>query len=334
MAWVWPLLLFVALAGSSNCPAADPNDDVPDDAALNACLQRNATLLLDPPNLPGRGYLLSSSLLISQNGSRVQSSQPPRQALLLAHAELALPMVTTGGTIVGLSLLYLRLDGAPLSRNATLLRELCSSASGAANGNYKTSNVLLPGFSFPSPPTWRCWDPWQRYVSGVELAFVTSTGSPCGAGVGISGRGYRIHDSEVLSNGFDLLHNPLRLEFPYADGLNLAVCAEATVEDNVLTDNSNMVIAVGPGPYCLVRNNSLLQRAGVAQNGINVWPTNVGQPSPWWHPEPWSFAHSAVVDNAVAVASPAPSDVGMFSGIAVGASPGRPTPRYPAAASC
>ena len=79
------------------------------------------------------------------------------------------------------------------------------------------------------------------------------------------------------------------------------MCANGTVERNLVEDATNMVIAVGPGPGCLVRGNALVQRAAIAQNGINIWPTNVGEASPWWHPEPWTFAHSAVVGNTITV---------------------------------
>ena len=331
----WPppsplLLLLLALAlppamRAGSCPGADPNDLVADDDALTACLAASARLELDPPAASGGpGYILNSTgVVVSLNGSSIVSSSTGAGgalAVLTAAAGLAWPMISSNATIVGLELLGLRIDGNRAARNATM-QDLCSSAAGARNDNYRTSNVMLPGFRWAEPPEWRCWDPWSRFAAGVSIRGCEIVGSPCGAGIGISGRDYVIADNRVLANGGDMLHNAQRVGFPYADGLNLAVCTNGTVERNLVEDATNMMIAVGPGPGCLVRDNVLVQRSTVSQNGINVWPTNVGGQSPWWHPEPWTFAPSAVVNNLISVAAAAGSgddDVGLLSGIAVG----------------
>jgi hypothetical protein len=317
------LLLACAAVPSraGSCAAADPNDAVADDDALTACLAASPLLLLDPPSSPGgAGYLLNSSgIVVSLNGSAIKTSSSTNDALavITAGAGLVWPMVYSNSTIVGLTLYGLRIDGNRAARNATM-QTLCSADAGARNDNYRTSNVLLPGFRWADAPTWRCWDPWSRFVANVSIRNCEILGSPCGAGVGISGRDFVIADNSVLSNGGDALHNAQRVAFPYADGLNLAVCANGTVERNIIQDATNMMIAVGPGPGCLVRNNILVQRATISQNGINVWPTNVGEAQPWWHPEPWNFAHSAIVGNSISVVRSPDGDVGLLSGIAIG----------------
>ena len=305
---------------AGSCAAADPNDAVADDDALTACLAASPLLVLDPPSSPGgAGYLLNSSgIIVSLNGTAVVSSSASGAlAVITAGPGLDWPMISSYATIVGLTLSGLRVDGNRAARNATM-QTLCSAAAGARNDNYRTSNVLLPGFRWADAPTWRCWDPWSRFAADVSIRNCEVVGSPCGAGIGISGRDFVIADNRVLGNGGDALHNAQRVAFPYADGLNLAVCANGTVERNVVEDATNMMIAVGPGPGCLVRDNTLVQRATISQNGINVWPTNVGEARPWWHPEPWSFAHSAVVRNSISVVRSPVGDVGMLSGIAVG----------------
>ena len=305
---------------SGSCAAANPDDAVADDDALTACLAASPLLVLDPPASPGgAGYLLNSSgIVVSLNGSAIVSSSPAGAlAVITAGPGLAWPMVSSNATIAGLTLAGLRIDGNRAARNATM-QTLCSADAGARGDNYRTSNVLLPGFRWADAPTWRVWDPWSRFAAGVSIRNCEVVGSPCGAGIGISGRDYVIADNRVLANGGDALHNAQRVAFPYADGLNLAVCANGTVERNVVEDATNMMIAVGPGPGCLVRDNTLVQRASISQNGINIWPTNVGEARPWWHPAPWSFAHSAVVRNSISVVRSPGGDVGMLSGIAVG----------------
>jgi hypothetical protein len=315
------LLVYVASPSrAGSCTAADPNDAIADDDALTACLSSSPLLVLDPPSTPGGvGYVLNSSgIVVTLNGSAIVSSSTVGVlAVVTAGAGLSWPMIYSNSTIVGLALSGLRIDGNRAARNVTM-QTLCSADAGARNDNYRTSNVLLPGFRWATAPTWRCWDPWSRYAADVSIRNCEILGSPCGAGVGISGRDFIISENRVLSNGGDALHNAQRVAFPYADGLNLAVCTNGTVERNVVEDATNMMIAVGPGPSCLVRDNTLVQRATISQNGINVWPTNVGEAQPWWHPEPWNFAHSAIVGNSISVVRSPVGDVSLLSGIAIG----------------
>ena len=313
------LLLIPPLALAGSCAGADPNDQFADDDALTACLAASPLLELDPPAPGGAGYLLNTSgIVVSLNGTSIVSSAGSGGALALITAApgLAWPMLYSNTTIIGLTLSGLRLDGNPAVRNATM-QTLCSAAAGAQGDNYRTSNVLLPGFRWADPPYWRCWDPWSRFAAGVSIRNCEVVGSPCGAGIGISGRDFVIADNHVLANGGDPLHNP-QYSFPYADGINAAVCTNGTLERNLIEDATNMMIVAGSGPGCLVRDNVLVQRKTVSQNGINIWPTNVGEARPWWHPEPWTFAHSAVVNNSIRVMRSPAGDVGLLSGIAVG----------------
>jgi hypothetical protein len=317
----------VARTSSSSCPGASPDDDVPDDAPLQACLAASPWLALDPPSgAAGPGYLLAAGLVIVLDGTTITSTAAPgARAVLAATPALAWPMVSSNATLLGLTLSYLTIDGRGAVARGAVAADLCSAASGATNGNYRTANVMLPGFRFPEPPIWRAWDPWERYAGGVEIAHCLVTGSPCGAGIGISGRDFWIHDNVVAGNGGDPLHNPGGLGFPYADGINAAVCMNGTLERNQLQDNTNMIIVAGPGPYCLVRGNELVQVATASQNGVNVWPTNAGSPPAYWHPDPWNFAHSAVYNNSIRVERSASGDIGIYSGIAVGGLPWSPT---------
>lgn len=305
----------VNLSLAAPCPGANPNDAIPDDAALQACLTANLQLDLSP-GVPG--YIIAEGLLIVQNGTRITSIATPELATLIADAALSWPMIMTNGTISGLTLDYLIIDGNRDAR-AVVSANLCSTASGATNDNYRTSNVMLPGFRYPDG-SWNCWDPNTYFVDGVAIEHCVITRSPCGAGIGISGRDYVIRDNEVTSNGWDTNVNPQALGFPYADGINAAVCFNGSILNNTLTDNTNMIIANGPGPHCTVAFNTLLQVASASQNGINLWPTNSWGPPVWWHPNAWDFRHSVVFNNTLKV-NVSDKNAAMYSGVAVGGLP-------------
>ena len=317
---VFVIAFHVWISTAGNCPDANPNDNKPDDSALQACLNRSSLLVLDPG---APGYIIADGLIVALNGTRVTSSASPAHATLVADAMLAWPMIMTDGVIDGLTLEFLDLDGNRDHRNESNTK-LCSSQSGANNDNYRTSTVMLPGFRFPDG-SWRCWDPWSRFVSNVVIQHCKLVGCPCGAAIGISGRDYVIRDSEILDSGWDQLHNPQKLGFPYADGINAAVCYNGTIERNNVRDATNMMMAIGPGPYCLVQDNTLLVTHSVALNGINVWPTNVwlGH-GVFWHPMQWDFLHSALFNNTITVEILPDASTGMYSGIAIGGLPWSP----------
>lgn len=112
---------------------------------MQACLAADPLLLLDPPATSGPGYIIAEGLLIALNGTIITSSSPPARAILLAHANLSWPLLSTNGTIVGLKLSHLTIDGNRDARGV-VNADLCSSASGGTNDNYRTTNLMLPGF--------------------------------------------------------------------------------------------------------------------------------------------------------------------------------------------
>jgi len=144
--------------------------------------------------------------------------------------------------------------------------------------------------------------------------------SPCGTGIGIQGNTFQIYNNNISNNGWDTFNNPQGLSFPYSDGINAAVCFNGQINNNIIMDNTNMQVAVGPGPYCWVKNNIIQQTRIITQCAINLWPTNVWMTTPvWWHPAQWDLAHSSIQGNILSSTNAVTA--GAYSGIAVGALP-------------
>jgi hypothetical protein len=76
------------------CPAADPNDQLPDDAALQACLDAGGQVVLDPGN---PGYLIAQGLTVTQDKTILTSSANFARATLLAAPGLAAPILQMTG---------------------------------------------------------------------------------------------------------------------------------------------------------------------------------------------------------------------------------------------
>src|SRR5436190_1758663 len=74
-----------AVRTTTTCDAASPYDNLPDDAALQACLDAYDAVLLQPDRGPGYvGYLLASTLKIKRAGVLLTSAAIPAKATILA----------------------------------------------------------------------------------------------------------------------------------------------------------------------------------------------------------------------------------------------------------
>eukprot|EP00026_Physarum_polycephalum_P005621 Phypoly_transcript_05656.p1 GENE.Phypoly_transcript_05656~~Phypoly_transcript_05656.p1 ORF type:complete len:532 (+),score=60.94 Phypoly_transcript_05656:165-1760(+) len=304
------LFVVVLVQTQSSCPGASPNDNIPDDSELQECLNIGGIITLEPGT---PGYIIAIGLNITSNGTTITSSSPPSLVTLLADPDLGLPILQTYGIIFNIELSYLLFDGQKDER----AQQNQINCNGTDNYNYRTSNLMLPGYC--EGGDFLTWNP-EVFVENVEIHDITSINSPCGCGIGIQGKYFEIYNSTVKDNGWDTFNNPQNLSFPFADGINAAVCNYGYIHDNVIVDNTNMQVGAGSGPYCWVQNNVITQDQVVTQCGINCWPTNVWMVEPvWWHPEPWDLAHSSIEGNVLS--SNNSVTAGAYSGIAVGGRP-------------
>src|SRR5437867_1433616 len=73
----------------TTCDAANPFDDQPDDAALQACLDNYDWVLLKPEDLAGYvGYLISDTVKLRRDHILLTTADNPHKAMLVATPEL------------------------------------------------------------------------------------------------------------------------------------------------------------------------------------------------------------------------------------------------------
>jgi hypothetical protein len=210
---------------TSTCPAANPNDNLPDDVALQACLNAGGTIALVPGSV---GYILSRTLTIPHSNTTITSAAAPARAGLVAAAGLNQVMVQAA-SVSNVALSYLELDGNRPARSK------------AGCSGYRINGTTLNLSNVTGGSVTSCR--FTRAVCGSSLQFVgTST--------------------EIAHNLFD--DNGAGTEAPdapepWSDGLTLDTCNGANVHDNAFTDNTDVAIADGGGHNCRIVNNSILQ---------------------------------------------------------------------------
>lgn len=223
-------------ACTSTCPAANPNDTLADDAALQACFNKSGTVRLVPGN---PGYLIASGVTVPSN-TTVTSAAAPGRAKLLAASTLNSVMLQANNAS-NVSLTFLELDGNRPAR------------SDANCKGYRIAGSIVN-------------------VGNVSSGLVTNnrfTRALCGSAFQFTGT------MEIAHNLFDNngagteTSPPLGLE-PWSDGLTLLDCHASNVHDNAFTDNTDIGIAAGGGIGCQLRNNTIVQLNRHAFSGLQL----------------------------------------------------------------
>src|SRR5262245_38070881 len=74
----------------TTCEAANPFDQLPDDQAIQACLDEYDWVLLKPDSLPGYvGYIINDTLKIRHDGVLFTTADNPHKVTLVAGVDLA-----------------------------------------------------------------------------------------------------------------------------------------------------------------------------------------------------------------------------------------------------
>ncbi len=228
-----------AFAAPSLCPRADPNDQIPDDEALQACLDAGGVVELEP-GLPG--YILRKGLRLRKSQTQLRSSRPPQRARLLAHPELFAPMLAVGDDVSDYSLSHLIFDGNVGNR---LRRRECK--------GYRDFGTNL-----------------QPRGSAFALRHVDSIHAMCGSACEVAGSDYEIENCRFENNGFSKDQAPETPE-PWADGLTLLRCDQGRVRGNFFKDNTDINIVVGGGRDCRIEGNRIEQSAVYGFAGLHVF---------------------------------------------------------------
>jgi hypothetical protein len=236
----------IQVAGSitalGNCQAADPNDSIADDAALNSCLANNTTVTLYAGT---PGYIISDTLIVHTNNV-LTSDAASAPATIIASAGLN----------------HTLLD-ATSATNVTLSRLVI-------DGNRDGRRALLNGCSGDS----RTWGYNVRLRNTFYVDGVTSRNALCGSAMEVDGSDFTIKNSHFENNGF--AENDPTLSFfptfaPWSDGLTLLRCDRGEVYDNYFFDNTDVDLISGGGNSCRAHDNHITHSYRYGQGGLVIF---------------------------------------------------------------
>lgn len=158
--------VFGSTAGAQNyCPAANPNDSVPDTSALQACLDGGGLILLSAGT---PGYILDDRLALRVSGTRVGAVDENNRPRLVAHANLNNMMLRADADNYDLS--HLIFDGNRANRT-----NACTYPLG--------HNIIA-------------------YGTGFSIRFVDSINARCGSALEINGADFEVYNNVIAYNGF------------------------------------------------------------------------------------------------------------------------------------
>ncbi len=230
----------------TNCPAANPYDNTPDDAALQACLNKGGETRLWPGT---PGYILAGPLQIGTDNTVLTSTSTATRATLIASSTLnnnntAAPGMFTSSGHNNLSVSFITFDGNRPARTAEL-STLCAANlyRGAA------SNVT--------------------FGATTHLAFDDneSTRTLCGSALQVDGTTFELARNLIDDNGHGTENQDAPQ--PWSDGMTLLKCAGGNVHNNTIRDATDVAIVTGGGA-CLIQNNVIMAQSRHAFAGIGL----------------------------------------------------------------
>lgn len=227
-------------AAQETCPAANPNDQEPDDVALQACLDAGGTIVLNADSL--YGYRISTGLVLSSSGTTLTStSQWGYKALLVATPDLHAPILDVPFGVSNYTISNIWFNGAAPNRDPGLCNE---------GFRHLATNVALRG-------------------SGLLLDNIDTTQAPCATGMSVEVSGFEIRNSWFAFNGAPQEDRPTWNQ-PWADGLTVLACDNGYIHDNHFWDNTDVDLVVGGGINCNVSFNIIEHTASYGFAGIDV----------------------------------------------------------------
>jgi hypothetical protein len=213
----------------TTCDAANPFDTLPDDAALQACLDNFDAVLLQPADQPGYvGYLIQNTLRLKRRGGLLSTAAIPRKAVIRAAPALSASMLRATA-VDGFEISFVVFDG---NRENRVVRDK------PCNDVRAFRNVELIG-------------------NGFSIRHVDSIGAVCGSAMTVgSSSNFLIADSLFYDNGRqpEDAHGVAGL---WSDGLTVFRCVDATIRDNDFWDNTDVDLGVNGGSNCAVYRNTI-----------------------------------------------------------------------------
>jgi hypothetical protein len=231
------------------CDAANPFDAIPDDVALQACLDNYDWVLLKPEYLRGYvGYLVRDTIRLKRAGALLTTADNPHKATIVADPALNGSMLRVSG-VDNFEISFIRFDG---NRQNRLDRDKpCDAAR-------NRRNVELTGVGF-------------------RVRYVESFGAVCGSAMTVGGSSrFEIYRSMFYDNGRQP-EEANNISGLWSDGLTVFGCRDSTIRDNVFWDNTDVDLGVNGGSSCSVYRNTISHFSKYAFAGLVVGdPTNSG----------------------------------------------------------
>jgi hypothetical protein len=217
-----PQVAVTEAAVEPNCPAANPNDDQPDDDALQTCLNRGGMTALPAGN---PGFILAKGLKILTNGIILRGADPTKLARFVAAPTLHDTMIR-GDTVTDIVVRYVELDGNRSGRTA-----------------------FLPD----------CHD-YRLFASGLVVRYSRNfalldnhiTHTLCGSALEVDGADFEVARNHIEWSGHGL--EAKDAPEPWADGITLHNCFNGQVHDNLVVDSTDVGIVSGGGACSIVHN--------------------------------------------------------------------------------
>ena len=291
--------LSITSAGPAFAQACgNPNDNEPDDAALQACLDRGGIVVLDPGE---PGYIINGlngdrarGLWITQAGTTITSSAAPTRAKIVAGRDLFAHILRTppNTRVDNISIEYVTINGMIDAEGGTyrVARDQCTDP-GRRRRHLVRSSDLNPG---------------NLVLESVGLRFQhnETLQALCGSGLALLGQ-FDVQDNYIAYNGRDRLSGGLGT--PWSDGVTVLGCNSGSyLAHNSFVDNTDIALALGGGNGCIFELNTIVQSGRYAFAGINVGNFSTGD-------------HSGSEVRGNTVDCPVPDRLGM--GILVGSHP-------------
>ena len=225
----------------TTCAAANPFDDVADDAALQACLDSYDRVLLQPDGQPGYvGYLIANTLKPKRPGQLLTSATIPRKATLRAVPPLADAMLRISG-LADFEISFIRFDG---NRDGRPREKPCTTGT-------DLRNVELTGTRF-------------------HIRYIESFDAVCGSAMTVGGSSsFEIYGSLFYNNGSQP-EDAEGVAGLWADGLTVFDCRNSTIRDNDFWDNTDVDLGVNGGRSCSVYRNTISHFSKYAFAGLVV----------------------------------------------------------------
>jgi len=235
------------LRSTTTCDAANPFDNLPDDVALQACLDNYDAVLLQPDDRPGYvGYLIGKTLKLKRG--LLTSAAIPARATILAAPDLDSSMLRALG-VDDFEISFITFDGN--RENRVVRDKACSDVR-------NSRNVELSG-------------------NGFHVRYVASIGAVCGSAMTVgNSAGFEISNSAFYDNGRQP-ENAGGIQGLWSDGLTVFKCENAIIRDNQFWDNTDVDLGVNGGPQCSVYRNTIRHFSRYAFAGLAIGdPTRSG----------------------------------------------------------